>query len=210
MVALAIKGRLEAEGLWRLARGERRVKVRARLSAIADLLDGGAERPSALACPRGAVQHPGIKPGLLLRSQLVREPWPTGLPISAPWRSASSGSATAFLACASFCTGLDFRGFSRAHATPRATPRPRPSSKKSAADGRRGRGGPPRSDIDRTLVPGRDADRPEGYANPAVGPTGPAAPGQARSRLRLRLSLRRRLSRARQRRRRYGYPFSWQ
>ena len=161
MVALAIKGRLEAEGLWRLARGERRVKVRARLSAIADLLDGGAERPSALACPRGAVQHPGIKPGLLLRSQLVRESWPTGLPISAPWRSASSGSATAFLACASFCTGLDLRGFSRAHATPRATPRPRPSSKKSAADGRRGRGGPPRSDIDRTLVPGRDAGRPE-------------------------------------------------
>ena len=170
----------------------------------------GAERPSALACPRGAVQHPGLKPSLLLRSQLVKESWPTGLPISAPWRSASSGSATAFLACASFCTALDFRGFSRAHATPRATPRPRPSSKKTAADGRRGRGGPPRSDIDRTLVPGRDADRPEGYANPAVGPTGPAAPGQARSRLRLRLSLRRRLSRARQRRRHYGYPFSWQ
>ncbi len=160
MVALAIKGRLRAEGLWRLARGERRAKVRARLLVIADLLDGGAERPSALACPRGAVQHPGLKPSLLLRSQLVRESWPTGLPISAPWRSTSSGSATAFVACASFCTGLDFRGFSRAHATPRATTRPRPSSKKLPRMVAEVAAAHPESDIDRTLVPGRDAGRP--------------------------------------------------
>ncbi len=51
MVALGVSERLSPEALRSASRSERGAKVRARMLAIARLLEGGERRPANSACP---------------------------------------------------------------------------------------------------------------------------------------------------------------
>ena len=99
-----------------------------------------------------------------------------------PWSSGVSASAIRSAAWASWSGRSASAGSRPGRSTPNPIPRRRPSSKKTCRPDRRHRRRQGAGQAARDLVPGREPDRPEGRADPALGRAGAPAAAQTEHR----------------------------